>query len=544
MFKVLIVDDEPVIRKGIKNVIDWESMGCAICGEASDGIEGMDMIKELRPDIVITDIKMPGVDGLEMIRETKEIIPDGKIIILTGFRDFEYLQEAIKLGAFDYLLKPSKIPDITSIIKRAVDCLKKCANREEEFKNLKLQFESKLPALREKLLYDVMFKIICKEGEIQEQMKMYSLEINSFVLIIIETDEAEEDTAKSQYEKQLYQFGIINAFEESFREDYKVYNVPLNNKQIVFIVQPNKGQQDFADDIYKNIYNLRDIINSCFGLTITAAVSSLGSGVMNLPDKVREATEALEYKFYMGKDSIILYQDIKLFYRGMDFSILESQQKALIQSVRTGNEANVKIALKEIQSCINEHSMDGESLKNYYWNLINTINSIAVPARAKDDSGIEKVQTANIYNIVERCKTINELNLFLEHISLSIASKVNSFNHRTINSTLQRAIEYINVHYPESITLNDTAEHTYVSTFYLSRMFTKELGKNFIDYLNEIRIEKAKEFLINTNYKTYEVAEMVGVRDAHYFSKLFKKYTGVTPSEYKDINTADKGAVH
>lgn len=544
MFKVLIVDDEPVIRKGIKNVIDWESMGCAICGEASDGIEGMDMIKELRPDIVITDIKMPGVDGLEMIRETKEIIPDGKIIILTGFRDFEYLQEAIKLGAFDYLLKPSKIPDITSIIKRAVDCLKKCANREEEFKKLKLEFESKLPALREKLLYDVMFKIICKEGEIQEQMKMYSLEINSFVLIIIETDEAEEDTSKSQYEKQLYQFGIINAFEESFREDYKVYNVPLNNRQIVFIVQPNKGQQDFADDIYKNIYNLRDIINSCFGLTITAAVSSLGSGVMNLPDKIREASEALEYKFYMGKDSIILYQDIKLFYRGMDFSILESQQKALIQSVRTGNEANVKIALKEIQSCINEHSMDGESLKNYYWNLINTINSIAVPARAKDDSGIEKVQTANIYNIVERCKTINELNLFLEHISLSIASKVNSFNHRTINSTLQRAIDYINVHYQESITLNDTAEHTYVSTFYLSRMFTKELGKNFIDYLNEIRIEKAKEFLLNTNYKTYEVAEMVGVRDAHYFSKLFKKYTGVTPSEYKDINTADKGAVH
>ena len=116
MYKVLIVDDESIIRKGLKNIIDWKSLGCEVCGEAGDGMEGIRMIRELRPHILITDINMPEVDGLSMIKETKQLLPGSKIIILTGYRDFEYIQEAIRLGAFDYLLKPSKIEDRKSVV--------------------------------------------------------------------------------------------------------------------------------------------------------------------------------------------------------------------------------------------------------------------------------------------------------------------------------------------------------------------------------------------------------------------------------------------
>lgn len=527
MFKVLIVDDEPIIRKGLKNIIDWNSMECEICGEASDGKDGMNLIDEVKPDIVITDIKMPGVDGLSMIKETKNIIPDGKIVILTGFRDFEYIQEAIKLGAFDYLLKPSRIEDINSVLKKAVEELKSQRCKDEEFENLKNEFKSKIPVLRQKLLYDIMYKIIYKPQEIMEQLKLYELNIVSFILIIVETDEIENEKNKSQFEKQLYQFGIINAFEENFNDDFIVYNIALSNNKVVFIVQPKEENAEFGEIVYKNVNNLKEVINSCFDFTITVSISSVGKGALDIPEKAKEAEEALAYKFYMGKNSVILFQDLKSLYRPTDLSILESYEKALIQSIKAGNEKNTKAALDEIFACVSENFTDKENVKIIYWNLISSINSISLSSKVLDGKD-------DFYRAIQMCTDIGELNSLLSDIALKYVSRINSFNRKTINSTLEKAIEYIKLHYSESITLNEVAEYTYVSTYYLSRMFTKELGKNFVDYLNEIRIERAKEFLRQTDYKTYEIAEMVGVRDAHYFSKLFKKYTGMTPSEYKE----------
>jgi two-component system response regulator YesN len=152
------------------------------------------------------------------------------------------------------------------------------------------------------------------------------------------------------------------------------------------------------------------------------------------------------------------------------------------------------------------------------------------------DEGLHKGRITEIFSTLDQCECISEFNDILSEIAIDMAHKINSYNRKTINSTLQKAIDYIRENYHESITLNDVAEHTYVSIYYLSRMFTKELGKNYVDFLNEVRIEKAKGYLRDSGYKTYEIAELVGIKDAHYFSKLFKKYTGVTPSEYKSGN--------
>ena len=154
MFKVIIIDDEPIIRKGLKNIINWKQFDCTVCAEASDGEEGKQLIEAHRPDILITDIRMPEMDGLNMIRDVKSYIPNCKIIILTGYRDFDYVQEAIKLGAFDFVLKPSKIEELAAVVKRAVEELKYQRNRAEEMDKLKRLFEQNIPVLREKFLYD------------------------------------------------------------------------------------------------------------------------------------------------------------------------------------------------------------------------------------------------------------------------------------------------------------------------------------------------------------------------------------------------------
>ncbi|HYE81511.1 MAG TPA: response regulator [Clostridia bacterium] len=533
MYKVLIVDDESIIRKGLKNIIDWKSLGCEVCGEASDGIEGIRMIREVRPHILITDINMPEIDGLSMIKETKQLLPESKIIILTGYRDFEYIQEAIRLGAFDYILKPSKIEDLTAIINKAIAELQHGCMLEEELSRLKKHFESKIPVLRQKLLYDIMFRINTKKEEILEELSLYGLAVDDFTIMAVETDDDGQENMKSQYERHLYQFGIINTFEEMLSARFKVAEVPINSKTTVFIIQAKEtGVEDMSGSLYRDAVSLQELVRNCFSFTVTISISTRGKGAFELADKAKESLEALDYKFYMGKNTIILYDDLKSFYKSTDFSMLEHYEKVLVQKVRSGNAESVASALKDILKCVNECKLDRESIKKFYWNAINMIFTLPTTMKLDDESPSSR-RITEIFGILDQCESLMELNGILEDLAINIANRINSFNRKTINSTLQKAMDYISLNYKESITLNEVAEHTYVSIYYLSRMFTKELGKNYVDYLNEVRIEKAKEYLRDSCYKTYEIAELVGIKDAHYFSKLFKKYTGVTPSEYK-----------
>ncbi len=544
MFKVMIVDDESIIRKGLRNAVNWKVFDCEVVGEASDGMEGYKLINQLHPDIIITDIKMPEVDGLTMIREIRDIIPQSKIIILTGYRDFDYAREAIKLGAFDFLLKPTKIEELNSVIKRAVKELKFQKDKDAEFGKFKKIFEQNIPVLRERLLYNIMYEISTNDSEINANLEVLDLEIDKFTLIIAENEiEGKDDAKTEQYNKHLYQFGIINSFDEAFSDKFKVISISLDNNLIAFIVQPLDGSVDSFEDINNKSIYIQEIIQNCFGFTITLAVSTEGEGALQLPEKLRECQEALEHKFYIGNNSVIFYKDLDSFFKYDDYSILEKNQKTLIEGIKTGNLIAVKGKLDEITGYIDEafDKIGMEYLKNFYWNTISLINNIRVSISVADnDKKIDsKKDIGSLYNMIQKCDNVKDLNELLEEIAISVASKVNSFNNKSIKLILRKAIDYLKEHYNEQVTLNEVARNIYVSTYYISRMFKKELGKNFVDYLNEIRIEKAKELLKDVQYKAYEIAEMVGIPDAHYFSKLFKKYVGVTPTEYREMQSTN-----
>lgn len=538
MFKVLIIDDEPIIRKGLRNIINWRQFECEICGEASDGIEGCEAIKRLLPDIIFTDIKMPEIDGLTMIRDIRDLVPYGKIIILTGYRDFDYAQEALKLGVFDYILKPSKIEELTAIVKKAVKELKFQRDKEEEIDKFRKLFDQNIPILREKLFYDIIYGINTNEEEINAKMELFNVEIDRFVLIVVENEGGSQEIRDSngQYDAQLYQFGIINTFDEIFSDTCTVISISLNNRRVAFIVQGPDDGSGSEELIQKKCSYMQEIIENCFGFTVTVAISSEGKGALQLPIKLKECQEALEHKFYIGNNSIICFKDLNSFFKGEDYSFLENHQKALLEGIRSGNELLVRSRLADMLNYI--ESLGGVSrdyLKNFYWNSVSLINNIRVSVSSADnDRNIVSKDISSLFRMIEKCDSIKELNEILEEIALNVTSKVNSFNNKSIKLILKKAVDFLQTHYNEQVTLNEVAEHTYVSTYYISRMFRKELGKNFVDYLNEFRMEKAKELLKDVRYKTYEVAEMVGIPDAHYFSKLFKKYEGLTPTEFRD----------
>lgn len=535
MYKVLIIDDEAIIRKGIKNIINWKQLDCQVCADACDGMEGMGLIKKHLPEIIITDIRMPGLDGLSMIKQVKSIVPNSKIIILTGYRDFDYVQDAIKCGAFDFILKPSKIQELTSVLTRAVNEINDQKIRHMEKDRFKALFEQSIPILREKLLYDIIYGLNTSEYEITEKMKLFNINIQNFVLVLMEND-YDEKSNSSQYDKHLYQFGIVNSFEEIFAEKYEVSSIMLNSSRVGFIIQkPDRIPLDIGEISEKCGY-LQEVINNGFGFTVTIAVSSGGVSALELPEKLKECLGSLEYKSYIGTNSIIQYSDLNSFFRYEDYSTLDKYQKQLLESIKSGNEGLVRVTTQNISRYVTTNNININYMKNFYYITLSAINNIRISVSAvdADKKHEEGKDIASLLKLIEKSDSEEELNSLLEDVAVRIAGKVNNFNNRSIKLILRKAIDYIQEHYSEQVTLNEVAENIYVSTFYISRMFKRELGISFVDYLNDVRIEKAKELLKDVKYKTYEVAEMVGIPDPHYFSKIFKKYSGMTPSEYKE----------
>ncbi len=292
------------------------------------------------------------------------------------------------------------------------------------------------------------------------------------------------------------------------------------------------------EDLYKKIENIHALMKTCFDFYVTVAISTQGHGVKDLGSKMKECEKCLDYQFYLGKDSIIIHDDLEGFYLPAEVLAIEGLDEEIIKDIKAGGAVvKVKDAISRLGDMIKEQgpAIKVEEIKTFYSNLIYNINSIRVSIKSleQEEDAIPK-NLYSFYQMVETCSDIYELHEILENVATSITEKIDSYNQNSIHSTLQLAIDYINENYTLQVTLEDLAKQAFVSPYYLSRMFKKELGKNFVDYLNEKRIAEAKERLKDMTLKTYEVAESVGISDAHYFSRLFKKYTTMTPTEFRN----------
>lgn len=578
MFRVAIIDDEPVIRKGIKNVINWQMFDCEVCGEAGDGQEGRELIERFRPQIIITDIRMPEVDGLAMIGRVRTLVPESKIIILTGYRNFEYAHAAIHLGAFDYLMKPSRIGELEAVVRRAVEELRRDAAHLDELGRLRRQYEESKPLIRERLLYNLLYGLYPSEpGAMEEagaEAKRLGLPVERYVLGLVETESPPEEekralsaavrdeappadadgadgapAAPAADDAHLYQFGILGMVGDVLGEAFEVCCLSLGNRLSAFLLAPREGGGLENELISAKCQYLQSIIQSCFGFTVSIAVSNEGRGAAELPQRLKECREALEHKFYLGNNSIIFYHDLGTFFQYRNTASLYELQKALLDTVKAGNAQAVPEAVAAVGSAAGGAAgLDREFVRNFYFNTLSLIYSIRVALQSGSQAAVAAGEPLpggplpSLYSMVEGCDSASDLSDLLESVCLRAAEKVRDYNNNNMKLLLRRAVEYITANYQSDLTLGDVAGHVYVSPFYISRMFKKELGINFVDYLGSLRIEKAKELLADARVKTYEVAQAVGIPNAHYFSKLFRKYAGITPSEYRDSLWAGKAA--
>ena len=531
MYKVLIVDDEITVREGLVRVIDWEDCNCVVCGEAGSGEQGIDMITEIKPDIIITDIRMRIVSGLEMIEKVKSVSGNAKIIILTGHREFDYAQEGVRLGVFDFILKPTDLDVLTESVKRAVKKLEGENSREEELGTYKKIFYKNIPILKERLLYDIIFNINTENDNISKELEFYDININNFFVMVFEHDGKSYNELEDH---RVLQTGISKIVKDVFSDHEKIFDI-LNADKSIFVVEIENEVLN-SDLLCRKCENVLEKISNISERTFSVGISSAGYGIMDISSKFTEAEFALSHKFYIGDDSILFFKDIEPMqtFEGI-LNILADKEKILIQAVSVGN---IELTLKtlevidELNSKLNGNRLS--ILKKFFREVVLSVNEIRTYI-LKKEGGVKPNVSVSFYKLVEEADDTAALMSVLREVSLNVAELVNEYNNKTISIKVKKAIEFINENYMKQITLNDVAESIFVSSNYTSKIFKRELGMNFSDYLIDVRIKKAKMLLKNIEYKNYEIAEMVGIPDAYYFSKIFKRITGCTPSEFRNI---------
>lgn len=522
MYKVIIVDDEPMVREGLRASLEWDLYGLEIAGEASNGNEALSLVQAVNPHIIITDIKMPIMDGIEFIEQLKNYEINTKIIILSGYSDYKYLKQAIKLGVESYLLKPIDNEELSSLLVSTI------SNIEDEL-NYGIKQKEGLELLKNNTLVRLVTNNI-SINEFKEKSEFLDLKIfgNEFFVVtaIIEDngskkiDIATKSQIRNKCEDIINQKKIGIVFSET--EDKSIFI--LNNSF-------NKLEYDY---INKCLEELQSKIFETFGVILIIGIGNSVKEIKVLCESYNESVKCVNYGIVMNK-SIVFNSDI-MFNDFDNISIINIDYKELENyiTINQGEEL-----FNYISGCFSLIS------KNKYITLENLRNQIIrivffIINKIHEENGesinyiIDELKFD--YETLQSIRKINEFEEFLK----ALCDKVMIFLFNDINKKISKivseALNYIKHNYSKDITLKDISNKLYINSAYLGQVFKKELGQSFTDYVNNLRIKKAKELLVSSNMKVYEIAECVGFTDAHYFLKMFKKYSGVNPSDIRKVN--------
>jgi two-component system response regulator YesN len=544
MYQILIVDDEHFIREGIINSLDWKKLGFDRVMEASNGLEAKKIIDQFRPQVIITDIKMPGMDGLKVTEYAASLNIRTKVIILSGYNEFDYARKAITYGAFDFILKPSDYAELINIINMAVEKLKGEEQRDQEFLKLKAEFNAKIEYFRQSFFKKIIISPLLHDTsgttQLKESLNLYNIkdEGNPF-LILAKIDQYDAFLQKkSEEEKQLLllrlEQQLLDYFQTSLKTEHKLnaYLIPLKDELYAVVVIEKQAiseteKMEFCEKLQRRLHTYG------FQLTLSFGISRSKSSLLELNKAYLEASEALQYIFYFGKESIIFYEDLPAYPKDKlerPYLMYIEEFKPIIKTLKIGDkEASLK-QLKYLFKLFEYHQENSDTVKSISIELIVQIMT-SIRNSSKDE--IKDLPEKLYMDIASTETNENCLNILESAIS-ALAEDVYNETRTNHKKIVQKVLDIIYQFYGQEISLTWVASQVHLNSSYISRLLKNECGMNFTELLTLHRMEQAKQLLKDPAIKIYEASEKVGIFDAQYFSSKFKKYTGLTPSEYRD----------
>ena len=531
---ILIVDDEQLIRQGLRARIEYLGIDVDEIFEAENGLMALRLQEEHPIDVVITDIRMPDMDGLELIQEMQKKNNQIKFVVLSGYAEFSYAETAIRLGVKAYLLKPVSNDDLKAAFDKAYKEMEQTASVRQEVQMKKRMDREKQVYQQEKAL-NALFSSqeagavtreqLCKLCGYDEKMWAGGAESVLYLAILHINKESFEHQRFRPVDHELVRFMIRNIFEEIQAPCEKLLVNSLSDTRQMYGIFIGDDKKKLRMEVERIYLRMRSVLEKKMGIYLTIGVSRCRSQLEG--KETSEARQALKQRIIYGKANIYFYEDIRILGE-QEFPV--SQLHLLEQYIEHNEIFKVKNLVQEIfsEELVKKY---GSAYLRIMWIRILNLLLHHYERRGRNAAEIEKM--LQNYNLLDRIQSLQEIRqkiieMVMECVSTESVADANA------RSKIQMAIGYIQEHFAENLTVNVLAEHYGMSPNYFSSMFKKEMSRSAVNYITELRINQARELLYHSELSVADISKKVGYEDSQYFFRVFKKYLGMTPLQYRE----------
>lgn len=534
MLKLLIAEDDRETREGLCECIHWVDYGVEVVRTVSNGlaaIEYMEM-EGCHVDILITDIKMPLMDGVELVRHMRKSGCQTKSIIITAYWEKEYLKSAFEFGVSDYILKPIKMDDLDKVLQKVcMECNAEIAQRERN-RLLEQKLTESMPALRERTIGYLLTGRVKGEAYINNRLLFAGLPFRYndwFTVLCIDfSPKSRACDLSEQREEEILLLSAEDKIRKITQGCFEMYFFLAGEDECVCILASNRAvgygkQLEIALEI-------QELLSQTIDGNIAMGISKEIIGIDRIHNSYQEAVRALEHKFFLGENAVIHFEDINCRQAILGFHP-EQFQKRLIQQVRLGCKTEAHDCIEQLFKSFKASSgISMEYIQNICLEFVvemdKQLMDIIPEAELKRDAFVWK----SIFGL----KTLTALKEWMHNTLANITETILVYQKNSFKTSVKKIIEIITQRYMEELTIQSIADEMLLTPNYLSLLFKKNTGKTINEYITKIRMEKAMELLKEPSARVFEVSEAVGYKNPDYFTRIFKRYVGVNPVEFKE----------
>ncbi|CUP87060.1 MULTISPECIES: response regulator [Hungatella] len=535
LYSIILVDDEEEVRKSIIKQIDWESAGFQVVGDAENGEDALEKIEVLEPDVVLTDIRMPYMDGLTLAEKIRQRYPSTKVVIFSGYDDFEYAQKAIKLNVTEYILKPVNVEELTSILKRIKSNLDEEIEEKRNVSRLRENYRKSLPIIREQFFNDMVHRRLA-DDLIELKLREYDIPITGarkWIIAAIDVEKSDDRSKKTlslHEEEELIPISVMQIVREKLKSycRFSLFQSTAEAGMVVIAAldddNTTTGLIDVLGDICKETKRILEV-------PVTIGIGHSVTGLSKIAGSYQSAVEALGYKAVVGSGITIYINDMEPVGSGkLEFD--NSDESDFISAVKFGPDEKIEAVMVRISGKLESARVHYRQQQVYVFGVLNTV----IQMIQQYDLNLEEILGGELeyLSVIDKLQKREEFGEWLLKTARKMNQAINQERDMTTRQVIQQARQYIMDNYQNpDLSVEMICRHLHMSPAYFSTMFKKETGQAYIAYLTEIRLNKAVELLNKTDDKTYVIASKVGYQEQNYFSYVFKKKFGVSPTKFR-----------
>lgn len=529
MIKVMLVDDEPIFLRGFQSLIDWAQTGCQVTQLAESGEDALLKLEQNQPDILITDLVMPGMNGIELIRCVKHLHPSIEIIILSGHGEFEFAQQAMENEVSGYLLKPVSRRQMTQEVRKAAEKIEKHRSSHAEMERRRVQLAESMPLLKDRFLRELIHNGISDEAEHARKRTLLGLDLNGIAFFIALVQAPWRRDRAVDESGLILDLSLSDFCSELLNSQQKAYLTMDADLLCLLVISEHDGFSDLQ--AYELMNAMWTQIGGKFNVNVTIGMGACCSSLSMLPVSYEGAVNALKSAFFIGDEQVIHVSNTLTI--GHSAGVYpEDAEARVLERIKYGGGSPEILADELADAFIAAAGADVATIYEYchlfHIQLTRMLNALKISGSSPKVSWPFSQRGKQLHN----AHSLRELKSWLTSSIADVAQTIAWLHTNKINGVVERAMQYCAEHLSQDLSLGTVAGSLYVNPNYFSQLFKTHTGTNYFDYITRLRMEKARDLLFSKSLKVYEVAEKVGYRNVRSFGEAYKRYFGTTPTEW------------